>query len=293
MRPFPRTASPGMWHDGLPPRIAGVFLFIHLTFMFPIRVSALLDRASATPASAGEIAAGVVVIGALVGTSLLVALGRVPRGRAAWVLFALVVSGDTLIAGPVTVPANMVDAILTTLFVDLNVGVALFALTRLRDLVRQAHAVRDELAPLEVAGERLRIARNLRSVLGGSLSAIIYRSRRTLESAAASAEIVDIARDALADARRVADGFRERTLAAEVEAARSVLTTAGVETRIAVHSDLPLPAEADVALGRALRGTTITLLRNGGPRTCQIEVGGAVRLRVTCQGRPAAPASPT
>ena len=92
---------------------------------------------------------------------------------------------------------------------------------------------------MAVAEERLRFARDLHDLLGLSLSAITLKSeltRRLLDTdpdraAEELTEILGLARQALADVRSVASGYRELSLDNESRSARSVLAAADVEVR--------------------------------------------------------------
>ncbi|GAA2799533.1 hypothetical protein [Nonomuraea dietziae] len=79
----------------------------------------------------------------------------------------------------------------------LTQGLVLFGVTRLNDLRTQLHAARHELAEASVAEERERASRDLESVLGSSLSAII-----TLAAQGRTGDILTLARRAAARARQ-------------------------------------------------------------------------------------------
>ncbi|MEU5988429.1 histidine kinase [Spirillospora sp. NPDC047418] len=164
--------------------------------------------------------------------------------------------------------------------VTLTGGLQFLALARLGLLVRALEATRTELAARRAAGERLRIARGLRAELG-----------RRLSAAAASddpGEIVAAARAAAARARSVADDYRDRSLAAEIDAARTVLAASGVPVRVAADAAAPRAPKADAALAGVLRRTVVAALRDGRPDGCVIECrtgpGGPERLRVAFSG---------
>ncbi|GAA1868399.1 sensor histidine kinase [Actinomadura bangladeshensis] len=159
-------------------------------------------------------------------------------------------------------------------------GLQFLALARLGLLVRTLEATRTELAARRAAGERLRIARGLRAELG-----------RRLSAAAASddpGEIVAAARAALARARSVADDYRDRSLAAEIDAARTVLAASGVPVRVEAGGAAPRAPKADAALAGVLRRTVVAALRDGRPGGCAIECrtgpGGPERLRISFSG---------
>ncbi|NKZ08347.1 hypothetical protein HGB48_32115, partial [Actinomadura latina] len=114
---------------------------------------------------------------------------------------------------------------------------------------------------------------------------------RRLSAAAASAdpdEITAAARAALARARSVADDYRDRSLAAEIEAARAVLAASGVPVHVEADAAAPREPKADAALAGVLRRTVVAALRHGAPDGCVIEcrtgAGGPERLRVAFSG---------
>ncbi|MFG1850969.1 sensor histidine kinase [Actinomadura geliboluensis] len=164
--------------------------------------------------------------------------------------------------------------------VTLTGGLQFLALARLGHLVRALEATRTELAARRAAGERLRIARGLRAELGRRLSAAA--------ASADPAEITAAARAALARARSVADDYRDRSLAAEIEAARTVLAASGVPVRVEADAAVPPAPRADAALAGVLRRTVVAALRDGRPDGCVIECrtgpGGPERLRVAFSG---------
>ncbi|MBV6699891.1 hypothetical protein KV557_22785 [Kitasatospora aureofaciens] len=209
-----------------------------------------------------------------------------------WMLVAAIAIGEYGVRAGFAVDSHGLgpySALWTTLATLAN-GLSLYAVTWLANLVRQTEAAQGRLAALEVAEERLQVARALRAVLGAQLSSVIHRARRiaATEPDPARAEIADLigtARCALAEVRTVSDGFRARTLAEEVAAASTVLSGAGVETRVEVGAFV-LPEAADAALAALLRAVVLEVLRHGTPGRCLIQVDTAVRLRVTFEGLP-------
>lgn len=115
-------------------------------------------------------------------------------GRVRWVLFGAVTlaasllphdGGDTFHAG--------VGAAVNTLII----GLIVFGLTRLSDLRSELHAARGELAAQSVTEERERLSRDLDTVLGSTLSAVIGLADR-----GRPAEILTLSRDAATRVRR-------------------------------------------------------------------------------------------
>ncbi|HEX6519188.1 MAG TPA: histidine kinase dimerization/phosphoacceptor domain-containing protein, partial [Streptosporangiaceae bacterium] len=94
-------------------------------------------------------------------------------GWAAWALYAAVVAsmlGISLWFGlhPYFAAFATVSA--------LAVGLFVFGLSRLSQIIRYVHAARGELAQLAVVRERMRFARDLHDLLGYSLSAITLKA---------------------------------------------------------------------------------------------------------------------
>ncbi len=221
------------------------------------------------------------------------------RGWASWVLAAAVILGEALmwsvlmpyLLGPEDA-ASPFFAMYAAMIVAAN-GLLFFGMTRLSELVRELHATRAALAPLEVARERLRIARSLQREVGSRLTAVISAARRagdgTGEGGAEATAVVEVARQALAQVRTVADDYRDRSLAGEVAAARTVLEAADVEV-VADAAPEGLPGPVDAALAAVLRREVVAAMRGVPPRHCRIELDGseldgtepgdAVRMRV-------------
>ncbi|MFF7636679.1 sensor histidine kinase [Kitasatospora sp. NPDC008050] len=166
-------------------------------------------------------------------------------------------------------------------------GLVVYGLSRLTDMVAEVHRSRAELARLAVAQERLRFARDLHDLLGYSLSAITLKCELAYrlvpaQSALAQAELTEIlqtARQALADVRAVARGYRDMSLEAEVEDARSMLTTLGIRTRVRLDHG-PLPQKVETVLATVLREGLTNMLRHSKVEQCRIEAvgqGGLIR----------------
>ncbi|MFI6902411.1 sensor histidine kinase [Nonomuraea sp. NPDC050394] len=173
-------------------------------------------------------------------------------------------------------------------------GLIVYGVSSLAAMVAEAHAARGELARMAVVREQLRVARNLRGLLDANLSAItrtIGRVSRLLPRHPDRAreevgEALQTARQALADVRAAAWGYRRMSLAAEAETALSTLVSAGIDTR-AVIPDGPLPGEADTVLAIVLREAATNVLRHSDARSCRIEAraaAGSVLLSVVNDG---------
>ncbi|MFC5182685.1 sensor histidine kinase [Actinomadura harenae] len=216
---------------------------------------------------------------ALVVTSLLLTVGH----RWAWLPVGLVVAAEFLARmawGHDRSPAFAAYSAMVTL----TVGTAFFAMARLTRYADELRATRAELAPLEVARERLRIARGLDAALGRRLALILTLARSSRPGAFGGAgRIVEVARDALEEVRAVSADQRERTLDDEVEAARAVLEAAGVVVAVDAPP-LGLAAAEDAALAALLRRTVVAVLRQEPPERCSIELTAPAGLAVSFDG---------
>ncbi len=174
-------------------------------------------------------------------------------------------------------------------------GVALRSMTQfvviwLLGAIRQLEAARLALAEEAVIRERLRIDGELQQTLGVALEAIADQAEQASalvgrSPATAAAELralVDRSRRTLAEARRLVRGYQQVSLRAELHTAATLLTAAGIKTRVVLPSgDLPDTAEA--SLRSALRSATARLLRDDTTRSCVITVArqdGRVRLEL-------------
>src|SRR5580693_3701397 len=170
-----------------------------------------------------------------------------------------------------------------------------------QETVRQTRA---ELARVAVAEERLRIARDLHDLLGHSLSLITLKaelSRRMMATDAAGAEreiseLEAVARQSLSDVREAVAGYRQPDLAAELGAARQLLTAAGVACRISAPEGLSLPGEVDTVLAWAVREGVTNVVRHAQATSAVITVAAdpsGVTAEITDNGRGSAARAPT
>lgn len=161
-------------------------------------------------------------------------------------------------------------------------------------VVRELDRSRAVHARLAVAEERLRFSRDLHDVAGRALSAIAVKSelatelsRRGQDGAAEQmAEIRHLAQETLREVRGAVSGYRATDLAAELDGARSVLRSAGVETRVTgVETELPEPVQE--ALGWVVREGVTNVIRHARARTCTIDLevdAGTARLTIGNDG---------
>jgi signal transduction histidine kinase len=194
-------------------------------------------------------------------------------GRLRWPLYVAVTAGIVPVVVAVAGPGVALYGFGATLLGSLII----FGVSLLSGLVAEIHETRVALAGMAVVQERLRVASDLHDLLSYSLSAIALKSElghRLLPAAPETAksevaEVLGIARGALADVRVVATGYHDMSLAAEAGSASSVLTAA----QIAVEADLAcgeLPPEVDTVLAIVLREGVTNALRHSKAERCSV-----------------------
>ncbi|GAB3959330.1 histidine kinase [Actinoallomurus acanthiterrae] len=207
-------------------------------------------------------------------------------------LVAATMAGTGAMAAALSLgPARIVNYTVSTLVT----GLVVYGLVRLARLVHDLRAAGEELARAATVQERLRAARDLHDLLGHSLAAMLLKcelARRLGEvdpvrARAELTEVVAMAERARADLRTASGaGEPEMSLDTEVESARSVLTAAGVETRVELGHG-PLPGPAATVLSAVLREAVTNVLRHSSARNCVITTAsedGLVTLTVENDG---------
>lgn len=209
--------------------------------------------------------------GFLAGSVLLV----LPSG-VAWPTFGLIVAS---VGGAQYMFSGNIDEVAYVAVSTIITGLVVYGMTRLANLVTELHTTQNELAKMAVAQERLRFARDLHDLLGYSLSAITLKSELThrlmtrdrVRAQEELAEVLDISRQALADVRSVASGYREMSLDDEAEVARSVLLAAEVEVRMDVDYG-EVPTRVRTVLATVLREGITNVLRHSKAERCDVTV---------------------
>ncbi|WP_051264725.1 sensor histidine kinase [Nakamurella lactea] len=147
-------------------------------------------------------------------------------------------------------------------------------------LNEQLRSAQQELARSAVLAERERIARDLHDILGHSLTAITVKAALARQLAGRAPEkvlaevndIENLARSALADVRATASGIRERSLAGELAAARSVLTAAGITPVMPGAVDDVAPAGREL-FGYVVKEAVTNVVRHSGAANCTVRLG--------------------
>ncbi len=168
-------------------------------------------------------------------------------------------------------------------------GLAMWGVAQLVQRNAQLTEARSEITRLALVNERSRFARDLHDILGHSLTVVAIKAELAgrlaqLDPDRAAAEIADverIAREALADIRVAAAGYREVTLLDELASAQTALTAAGIQ------ADLPDDQQVDTVprarqelFGWTVREGVTNVVRHSGAAHCTIRVTArAVEIR--------------
>jgi two-component system sensor histidine kinase DesK len=199
---------------------------------------------------------------------------------------------------------NMIYAVASSVISGIVTGLVVYGLTTMASVVQAMDTARTEMAKMAVAAERLRFARDLHDLLGYSLSAISLKSELTHRLVAKNpvraqeelTQIIEISRQALADVRSVASGYRELSLEEEAVSARSVLSAAEVEVRMDIDLDQEeLPARIRTVLATMLREGVTNILRHSKAERCEVNMrqhDSIVEIEITNDGVPQPPEKP-
>ena len=141
-------------------------------------------------------------------------------------------------------------------------------------------AARNEITRLALADQRNRFARDLHDILGHSLTVVAVKAElagrlASLDPRRAETEIADverIARQALADVRAAAAGYREITLAGELASAQTALAAAGIEADLPDQELGQIPRPQQELFGWAVREGVTNVVRHSGATRCRIRV---------------------
>jgi len=209
--------------------------------------------------------------GFLAGSALLM----LPR-RGRWVAFGAVIAGVAVLYNA------FADSWLTAasqVVGTLSIGLVVYSLFHLRSLVVGLQTARAELADRAVPTERERFARELQDLLGPSLSAItlssvlIHRMVSDEPERAQSelSELLETARQSLADVRSTSSSYRVISLENETATARALLAAADIAVTVD-HQAGTLPEDVRTTLASVLREGVTNLLQHSEAGNCQIRI---------------------
>jgi two-component system sensor histidine kinase DesK len=167
-------------------------------------------------------------------------------------------------------------------FLTVALGFTMLAFRRLIATVIELRNARAEVARLAIADERLRISRDVHDILGHSLSVIALKAqvaRRLMTSDPAAAadamgDVESVARESLAEVRAMVTGYRQRSLADELQGARDVLDAAGIAFEVTRDSAVP-SAPVDSLLAWTVREGVTNVLRHSRAHHCEISLSAS------------------
>lgn len=214
------------------------------------------------------------------------------RRPLAWAFFGAVVASMYVFA---EVTFHSATWIAYYVIATMLLGLIVYGMTRLSELVIELATMRGELARMAVSQERLRFARDLHDLLGYSLSSVTLKAELAYRlvpnhpdrARQELTEILGASRQALADVREVASSYRDMSLRAETAAAKRMLESAEIEVCMRVALPSELPADLDTALATTLREGVTNMLRHSKVQQCTMTVterDGKVRLELANDG---------
>lgn len=187
--------------------------------------------------------------GFLAGSILLVGTGL---GR--WIGYLAVVAA---VAGAGVVVTHEAETVAYLVISTMLTGLVVYGISTLYSVVCEVHAARQELAKHAVMRERLQLTRDLHDLLDQKLSEMALTSELVHRLLPGSVEvaktelegIVAVARQATAEVRSVASGYKHMSLSGELDSAATKLSAMGVEVRTAgPAADLPAGTDAVLAV---------------------------------------------
>lgn len=206
---------------------------------------------------------------------LAVAVGVVaPLRVAPWLVAATgVLSATVVLARGGSFDAALWGAALTTTLA----GITAYGFRRMGKIIEELARTREQLAAAAVSAERLRFSRDLHDLLGHTLSMVVVKAEavrrlapRDVAAAVRHAEDIEaIGRQALTEVREAVTGYRDASLAYELDTARAALAAAGIDCEVR-ESGPALPREADVLLSWVVREGVTNVVRHSGARRCVI-----------------------
>jgi two-component system, NarL family, sensor histidine kinase DesK len=196
--------------------------------------------------------------------------------RAGWAMVAACIAASVIVPWQVhgwTVDGSLAFQIFVSALAAWGVGQVI---QRNAQLV----AARNEITRLALADQRNQFGRDLHDILGHSLTVVAVKAElagrlASLNPQRAETEIADverIARQALADVRAAAAGYREITLAGELASAQTALAAAGIEADLPDQEMCQIPRLQQELFGWAVREGVTNVVRHSGAARCRIRV---------------------
>ncbi|MFY1692062.1 sensor histidine kinase [Plantactinospora sp. WMMB782] len=339
--PEPERVPPARWRTGrtVAPRLAMLVLVVDLGAYAIHHVMIVFDSSS----SRALTAVAVVAVGAIVALQLyhslagrpgggprgwpvtlpvqallpftefvnasLLGLPAFPAGSALLLLrgwlagAAFAVISSSMAAYWLVLQPGDVDGVVYLVGLTTSTGLAVYGLSRLRDLAEEQETIGRDLARAAVERERRRVGQDTHDLLGLGLSAIALKcdlagrliGRDDTRAQMELHKLLRLAAQARADIRAVTAGEPGLSIRTELVAARDVLGTAGVRVEVTTTGAESVPADVDAVLATVLREAVTNVLRHSRATRCDIDLRAnavTVSLRIANDGAGAAPAAP-
>ncbi len=211
-------------------------------------------------------------------------------------LMVLVVIMANIITSPafVLTSANL-STIAQMFFLIPAVGIIVYYFGSSLATNQELRRARREIARLAVAEERLRFARDLHDLLGHTLSLIALKSELAgqliLESPERAqrevGEIETAARTALQEVREAVAGYRESTLASELQRANEILAAAGIRLSVRDAAGM-LPPACETLFAWVVREGVTNVIRHSRAQQCVVAIArgtDAATITITDDGQ--------
>jgi two-component system sensor histidine kinase DesK len=158
-------------------------------------------------------------------------------------------------------------------------GIAVIIVVRTIVLDRELRLAREEITRLAVSEERLRFARDLHDLLGHSLSLIALKTELVGKlipvsperAVAENRDVEQAARAALQEVRAAVTGYRQPTLAEELQSARQILAAAGIDFHHEGEA-VTVPAAQEAVLSWTVREGVTNVIKHSRARHCTIRL---------------------
>jgi two-component system sensor histidine kinase DesK len=290
---WPVIARQSFVHVILPTLISvPVFVWLHLCTYYTGGGAATRRRYIASIVVLGYVVSyfNLAALGYLIFSFFTAAFSSTVRGAAVWI--AATIAGYLL---EVALLGNDIQTLLSVALPAVLLGIS--AIYTAYPTVQQAKLRRsaDEITRLATLAERERIGRDLHDLLGHTLSVVALKSElarklidRDLDAPRAEiGEVERVARDALSQVRNAVSGIRSTAIAAELQAAISLLEAQGVKVKCETER-VKLPHDRETALALSLREATTNIRRHAGASGVTIrlrEDAGSVVMEVVDNGR--------
>lgn len=264
---WPVIARASFVHVILPTLISvPVFIWLHLCTYFTGGGAAVRRRYIAAIVALGYLVAcfNLASLGYLIFSFFTAAFSTRMRGAFLWI--GATIAGYLI---EVALLGNDIQTLLSVALPAVLLGISAVYTAYTTQQQAKLRRSTEEITRLATLAERERIGRDLHDLLGHTLSVVALKSElarklidRDLDAARAEiGEVERVARDALSQVRNAVSGIRSTAIAAELQAAISMLEAQGVKVKCETER-VKLPHDHETALALSLREATTNIRRH-------------------------------